>query len=354
MFAAKREKMSSSLTDEVQYFAKRLGTLGSSFRDRTSLVTGGAGFLGSWICDVVNAFDGRVICVDNLKSGSQKNFAHLLGRKNFRYVKADVQTLTVDEDVDYVFHMACPASPPVYQKYPIETLDTSVLGTRNILEISKKGRVKAIVFTSTSETYGDASIIPTPEAYWGNVNPVGPRSVYDEGKRVAETYCRSYFQKFQVPVRIARIFNTYGPRLDVTSTSQYGRVVVKFIVQALAGKPLTVYGDGTHTRSFCYITDLIEGLFKLLLVPGIDGEIINLGGEQEISIIDLAETIVKLVGSNSGIVFKQLPRDDPRRRRPDTRKAEKLLDWKPRTPLNEGLIKTINWISKCTPMMKSS
>ena len=339
-------KIGLSLVEkEVGSLAKSLDEMAPQLEGRTVLVTGGAGFLGSWTCDLINALGGKVICVDNLISGSEENVAHLLGKKNFRLLKTDVQNFSLDDDVEYIVHMACVASPPAYQKYPIETLDTSVLGTRNVLEIAKGMNVEGILFTSTSETYGDAKVVPTPEKYWGNVNPIGPRSVYDEGKRVAETYCKSYFEKFDVPIRVARIFNTYGPRLDVRSTSQYGRVVVKFIVQALSGNPLTVYGDGTQTRSFCYVTDVIEGLFKLLLVPGIDGETVNIGSDEEISVLSLAKIISELTGADSGNVFKPLPEDDPRRRRPEINKAEKLLGWKPKVSLKEGLEKTIDWIS---------
>lgn len=331
--------------EDLESLKKHVGAVGAGLKDKTVLVTGGAGFLGSWICDAINAFDGRIICVDNLSSGSEKNIAHLMGRRNFQLVKADVQTFSVDEKIDYIFHMACIASPPLYQKYPIETLDTSVLGTRNVLEIAKRADVEGVVFTSTSEVYGDTTVIPTSEDYWGNVNPVGPRSIYDEGKRVAETYCRSYFQKFNMPIRIARIFNTYGPRLDVKSSSQYGRAVVKFIVQALKNEPLTVYGNGSQTRSFCYVVDLAEGLIRLLLVPRLDGEVINIGYDRETSILDLAKLIICLTKSRSEIVFEPLPVDDPRRRRPDISKARKLLGLNPTTLLEEGLTKTIDFIS---------
>lgn len=325
-----------SLTRSLEVVCDRL-------EGKTVLVTGGAGFLGSWVCDVVDAFNGKIICIDNLSSGSEENIRHLLSRGNFKYVKGDVQSFSVDEGIDYVFHMACIASPPLYQKYPIETLDTNVLGTRNVLEIARKKEVKGFLLASTSEVYGDALVLPTPEDYWGNVNPVGPRSVYDEGKRVAETYCYSYFQKFHLPVRIARIFNTYGPRLDTRSTSQYGRVVVKFIDQALHNDPLTVYGDGSQTRSFCYVTDLVEGLFRFLLEPSLDGEILNIGNDEEISILDLAKLIIESARSDSYVVFEALPRDDPRRRRPDISKAGNILGWRPKISLKEGLKKTIRW-----------
>lgn len=335
--------MSEIIQRDIEIIRKNLSKFGSRIRGKTFLVTGGAGFLGSWFCDVLNNFDSRIICVDNLSSGSERNISHLK-RENFQLIKEDICKFKVDEKIDYIVHMACIASPPLYQKYPVATLDASVFGTKNMLEIAKKSSVEGFLFTSTSEVYGDAKVIPTPEDYWGNVNPIGPRSVYDEGKRVAETYCISYFRKNNLPVRIARIFNTYGPRLDVKSTSQYGRVVVKFISQALNNKPVTVYGDGSQTRSFCYVADLIEGLFRLLLTPSIDGEVINLGNTMEISILDLAKLIIKLTGSKSRIKFQPLPIDDPKRRKPDISKAESLLNWTPKTSLKQGLTKTIRWL----------
>lgn len=307
---------------------------------KTFLVAGGAGFLGSWFCDTLNTLGARIICVDNLSSSLEKSISHLKNN-NFQFIKRDISKYRSTEKIDYIVNMACIASPPLYQKHPIETLDASVLGTRNLLEIARKNDARGFLLTSTSEIYGDATIIPTPEDYWGNVNPIGPRSIYDEGKRVAETYSLSYHQKYKLPIRIARIFNTYGPRLDTKLTSQYGRVIIKFIVQALNNEPLTVYGDGAQTRSFCYITDQIEGLFKLLLQPGIDGEVINLGNDDERTILDLAKLIIQLTKSKSKITFQPLPKDDPKRRRPDITRARKLLEWQPKVSLKEGLTKTI-------------
>ena len=320
---------------------------GIMISEKTFLVAGGAGFLGSWLCDTLNILNARIICVDNLSSGSEKSVSHIKNN-NFQLIKDDICKYKPEEKIDYIINMACIASPPLYQKYPIETLDASVLGTRNMLEIARKNDVKGFLLTSTSEIYGDAAIIPTPEDYWGNVNPIGPRSIYDEGKRVAETYSISYRQKYGLPIRIARIFNTYGPRLDVKSTSQYGRVIIKFISQALNNQPLTVYGDGTQTRSFCYITDQIEGLFKLLLQSGIDGEVINLGNDDEKTILDLAKLIIQLTKSKSEITLQPLPKDDPKRRRPDITKARKLLEWQPKISLKEGLTKTITHIKQMT------
>lgn len=314
-----------------------------NIRGKRFLITGGAGFLGSWFCDVLNQFKAKIICVDNLSSGALANIKHLIKEKNFKFLRKDVKKFSFKGKVDYLVHMACIASPPLYQKYPLETLNTNVLGTINMLELAKKLRVKSFLFTSTSETYGDAKIFPTPEDYFGYVNPVGPRSVYDEGKRIAETYCYYYFRQFGLPVRIARIFNTYGPRLDIKSTSLYGRVIIKFIYQALNNLPITVYGDGKQTRSFCYITDQIIGLFKLLLKDSLDGKVINIGSDEEIRIIDLAKKVKKLTNSKSKIVFLPLPPDDPKRRRPDITKAKKLLGFKPMVKLDEGLKRTIEW-----------
>lgn len=338
--------MDELIEKDIEEIKRSLLEFEDKIKNNTFLITGGAGFLGSWLCDVVNAFGGRIICIDDLSSGSEENIKHLLRRENFELIRKDICEFSIDKDADYVIHAACIASPPLYQKYPIKTLDTNVLGTRNVLKFAKRMNVKGFLFTSTSEVYGDARVIPTPEDYWGNVNPIGSRSVYDEGKRVAETYCYSYFQKFGLPVRIARIFNTYGPRLDIKSTSRYGRVVVKFILQALNNEPVTVYGDGSQTRSFCYITDIIIGLFRLLLKPGLDGEVINIGNIEESSIIDLAKFIIKLTKSQSKIVFRPLPKDDPKRRKPDISKARNLLKWKPKTNLKEGLLRTISWFNK--------
>jgi len=327
---------------DIEATKEKLADFESKVRGKTFLVTGGAGFLGSWICDVLDALNARIICVDNMISGSEKN-VEFFKKTNFQLIKGDICEFKTGEKIDYIVHMACIASPPLYQRHPIETLDASVLGTRNMLEIARENSIQGFLLTSTSEVYGDANVIPTPEDYWGNVNPVGPRSMYDEGKRVAETYCISYFQKYHLPIRIARIFNTYGPRLDVKLTSQYGRVVVKFISQSLNNESVTVYGDGSQTRSFCYITDLIGGLLKLLLKPNIDGEIMNLGNDEEVTIMDLARLTIKLTRSKARITFQPLPKDDPKRRNPDITKAKTLLGWMPSINLEQGLAKTIAW-----------
>ena len=314
-------------------------------KGQTFLVTGGAGFIGSWLCDVLVDFGANVICVDNLSSGMDSNIDHLVGRENFRFINEDVTTVVIDDKLDYIVHMASIASPLSYLALPIETLDANVIGTKRMLELAKKNNVKGILFTSTSEVYGnpDDKNIPTPETYYGYVNSFGPRAVYDEGKRCAEAYCLAYLNKFKLPIRISRIFNTFGPRLDIKSKTQYGRVVVKFITQALSRSPITVYGDGTQTRSFCYITDQIEGLMKLLLAPNLDGQVINIGNTEEVTVLELAKRIINLTNTPSPIEFHPPQQDDPRRRRPDMTKAKKLLNFTSRINLDEGLARTIEW-----------
>ena len=298
------------------------------------LITGGAGFLGSHLCDKLIAQDHDVICIDNLFTGSKGNIAHLLGNPRFEFVRHDV----IDPfkfEVDQIYNLACPASPPHYQYNPIKTTKTSVMGAINCLGLAK--RLKARVFqASTSEVYGDPSIHPQPESYWGNVNPIGKRSCYDEGKRCAETLFFDYHRENKVDIRIVRIFNTYGPRMHPND----GRVVSNFIVQALKGVDLTIYGDGQQTRSFCYVDDLLEGFVRLMNQTETVGPV-NIGNPGEFTMLELAEQVLKLTKSKSKIVHKPLPMDDPRQRRPDITLAKKYLKWEPKVQLNEGLKKTI-------------
>jgi len=298
------------------------------------LITGGAGFLGSHLCDKLIAQGHEVICLDNLFTGSKDNIAHLLNHPKFEFVRHDV----IDPfkyEVDQIYNLACPASPPHYQYNPIKTTKTSVMGAINCLGLAK--RVKARVFqASTSEVYGDPSVHPQPESYWGNVNPIGRRSCYDEGKRVAETLFFDYHRENKVDIRIVRIFNTYGPRMHPND----GRVVSNFIVQALKGENLTVYGDGTQTRSFCYVDDLLEGFVRLMNQTETVGPI-NIGNPGEFTMLELAENVLKLTKSKSKIVHKPLPADDPKQRRPDITLARKHLKWEPKVQLAEGLKKTI-------------
>ncbi|WP_438481552.1 UDP-glucuronic acid decarboxylase family protein [Oleiharenicola lentus] len=298
------------------------------------LITGGAGFLGSHLCDKLIAQGHEIICLDNLFTGSKSNIAHLLDNPNFEFVRHDV----IDPfkyEVDQIYNLACPASPPHYQYNPIKTTKTSVMGAINCLGLAR--RVKARVFqASTSEVYGDPSVHPQPESYWGNVNPIGRRSCYDEGKRVAETLFFDYHRENKVDIRIVRIFNTYGPRMHPND----GRVVSNFIVQALKGIDLTVYGEGSQTRSFCYVDDLLEGFVRLMNQTETVGPV-NIGNPGEFTMLELAQAVLKLTGSKSKIIHKELPADDPKQRRPDITLAKKYLNWEPKVQLEEGLQKTI-------------
>jgi UDP-glucuronate decarboxylase len=313
------------------------------FWGKLVLVTGGAGFIGSWLCDVLVSFGAEVDCLDNLSTGKQENIDHLLEKSKFRFINEDVCAFKTDLKYDYILHLASRASPEEYQKHPIETLQANSIGSYNMLELARKHDAR-ILFASTSEVYGDADVFPTPESYWGRVNPVGPRSCYDEGKRFGEALFMAYHRLYGLDVRVARIFNSYGPRLRAEGA--YGRAISRFITQALANKPLTVYGDGTQTRSFCYITDTIIGLLLLLANEGARGEVVNVGNAEEVTILELAQSIKQLTGSASPITFHPLPEDDPRRRCPDIGRAESLLGWKPKINLEEGLDRTVRWFQR--------
>ena len=304
------------------------------------LITGGAGFLGSHLCDRLIAAGQEVLCLDNFFTGSRENIRHLLGNPHFEYIRHDI-TNPIYIEVDQIYNLACPASPVHYQYNPIKTIKTSVMGSINTLGLAK--RIKArILQASTSEVYGDPEVHPQQEAYWGRVNPIGIRSCYDEGKRAAECLMMDYHRQNHVDVKIVRIFNTYGPRMAV----QDGRVVSNFIVQALKGEAITVYGDGSQTRSFCYVDDLIDGLIRMMDSPeGFTGPV-NMGNPEEFTIRQLAETVIRMTGSRSRIIYRPLPQDDPVQRRPDIALAREKLDWEPRTPLSEGLEKTIAYFRK--------
>ena len=300
------------------------------------LVTGGAGFLGSHLCDRLIADGANVLCADNFFTGTRENIVHLLDHPQFELMRHDV-TFPLYVEVGEIYNLACPASPIHYQHDPVQTTKTSVHGAINMLGLAK--RVGARIFqASTSEVYGDPDIHPQPEGYWGKVNPIGPRSCYDEGKRCAETLFFDYHRQHGLDIKVARIFNTYGPRMH----PQDGRVVSNFIMQALRGEDITIFGDGTQTRSFCYVDDLIDGFVKFMATQaGFTGPL-NLGNPGEFSMLELAETVLEITGSKSKIAFHDLPQDDPKQRRPDiTLAQEKLADWAPRTPLREGLTKTI-------------
>ena len=299
------------------------------------LVTGGAGFLGSHLCDRLLADGHEVLAVDNLYTGSKLNIAHNLQNPNFEFLRHDV-TFPLFVEVDAIYNLACPASPVHYQKFPTQTIKTSVIGAINMLGLAKRLNIP-ILQASTSEVYGDPTISPQPESYWGNVNPIGLRSCYDEGKRAAESLFFDYNREHNVQIRVARIFNTYGPRMNLHD----GRVVSNFIRQAISGEAITLYGTGEQTRSFCYVDDLIDGLVKLMNTPGNVVGPINLGNPVEFTMKELAEKVVQLTKSKSEMVYEALPSDDPQQRKPDTTKASEILGWSAKIDLEAGLVRTI-------------
>lgn len=306
-------------------------------RRKRVLVTGGAGFLGSHLCDRLVEDGHEVICLDNFFSGSKRNIGHLLGKPNFELMRHDL-VQPVFLEVDEIYNLACPASPIHYQYNPVKTVKTNVMGAINMLGLAKRVKAK-ILQASTSEIYGDPKVHPQKEDYWGNVNTIGPRSCYDEGKRCAETLFYDYYRQNKVNVRVVRIFNTYGPRMHPND----GRVISNFVVQALTNQDITVFGDGSQTRSFCYVDDLIEGLIRMMNGPDTCVGPVNLGNPGEFSILRLAELILKLTASQSKIIFEPLPKDDPLQRQPDIGLAKQRLDWEPKTDLQEGLKRTIDY-----------
>ncbi len=311
------------------------------------LVTGGAGFLGSHLCECLLEKGADVVCIDNFFSGSKDNIRHLFSHPYFELIRHDIiHPLFIE--VDRIYHLACPASPIHYQHNPIKTVKTNVMGTINMLGLAK--RIKAqILLASSSEVYGDAQVHPQAESYWGHVNPIGLRSCYDEGKRVAETLMMDYHRQNRVDIKIVRIFNTYGPRMAIND----GRVVSNFIVQALRGEPLTIHGDGSQTRSFCYVSDLIEALLKIMDTENLTGPV-NLGNPDEFTILELAEKIIRLTKSRSKIVHKPLPSDDPAKRCPEISLAREKLSWEPKIRLEEGLLKTIAYFREKLGIKKVS
>lgn len=301
------------------------------------LVTGGAGFLGSHLCKHLLDQGHEVICVDNFFTGRRANISHLLSNPLFEVLRHDI-TFPLYVEVDEIYNLACPASPIHYQFDPVQTTKTSVHGAINVLGLAKRIKAK-ILQASTSEVYGDPDVHPQEESYWGRVNPIGVRSCYDEGKRCAETLFFDYYRQHKLRIKIARIFNTYGPRMHPND----GRVVSNFIVQALENKPITIYGDGMQTRSFCYVDDLIEAMIKIMDTPDSFTGPVNIGNPMEFTILELAKTVIELTGSNSQIEFKPLPQDDPKQRQPDINLAREMLDWEPKVSLEEGLQKTIDY-----------
>jgi len=307
---------------------------------RRVLVTGGAGFLGSHLCDRLISKGCDVLCVDNFYTGSKNNIVHLIGNPYFELCRHDI-TFPLYVEVDEIYNLACPASPIHYQNDPVQTTKVNVHGSINMLGLAKRVKAK-ILQASTSEVYGDPSVHPQPETYHGNVNCIGPRSCYDEGKRCAETLFFDYFRQHNLKIKVARIFNTYGPKMHLND----GRVVSNFIVQALRGEPLTMFGDGTQTRSFCYVDDLVDGLVRLMdSIDDVTGPM-NLGKPGEFTILELAKKVIELSNSRSEIIFKPLPADDPRQRRPDITRAREVLGWEPKVELDEGLKRTIAYFDE--------
>jgi len=307
---------------------------------KSVMVTGGAGFLGSHLCERLLADGFDVLCIDNLFTGSKDNIRHLLSHDRFEFLRHDV-TFPLYVEVDWIFNLACPASPVHYQYDPVQTTKTSVHGAINMLGLAKRLRAR-ILQASTSEVYGDPAVHPQPEEYWGNVNPIGPRSCYDEGKRCAETLFFDYYRQHKLDIKVIRIFNTYGPRMNPDD----GRVVSNFVVQALRGEDITIFGEGQQTRSFCYVDDLIDGMIRMMHTDADITGPINLGNQGEFSMIELAENVLRLTGSKSKLVFRPLPQDDPKQRQPDITKARAILGWEPKVPLAEGLKPTIDYFKK--------
>ncbi len=329
------------INEDIQIIRKEVK--GNVFEGKKTLVTGGAGFIGSWICDILISFGAQLTVVDDLSTGRMKNIEHLTKNANYKFIQSNVCTFKSEEKFDFILHLASHASPDEYQKHPIETLQTSALGTFSMAELARKNDA-TLMFSSTSETYGDTEVIPTPETYWGKVNPIGPRSCYDEGKRFAEALLMAYSKQYGLDVRVPRIFNSYGPRLR--EDGLYGRALSRFIQQALTNQPITVYGNGKQTRSFCYITDTVTGLILLTTNPKAKGEVVNIGNTQEITILELANKVKEITKCNSTIEFHPLPKDDPKRRCPNTNKLEKIVTWKPNVAFDDGLKRTITWFSQ--------
>jgi UDP-glucuronate decarboxylase len=310
--------------------------------NKTILITGGSGFLGSHLCKKILDEGNNVVCLDNLETGSLDNIQHLHNNKNFKFINQDITTkINLDQHIDEIYNLACPASPVNYQKDPVKTNKTSVLGILNLLDLALIKNAK-IFHASTSEVYGNPSMHPQKESYWGNVNPIGPRACYDEGKRCAETFCFDYQRQYGSRIKIVRIFNTYGPNMQAND----GRVVSNFIVQALKNEPITIYGEGNQTRSFCYVDDLIKAFVAMMNSSESFYGPVNIGNPKEFSMLELASEVLSVTKSSSEIIFKPLPQDDPEQRRPDISLAKKEFNWQPEVPLREGLIKTVEYFKK--------
>lgn len=328
------------VSEDVQQILRRVKP--DAFESRNVLVTGGGGFIGSHLCDTLVEAGANVTCLDDFSTGLAKNVDHLFQLRNFQLVKKDVSNFESDESYDFILHFSSRASPEEYQRNPVKTLLANSHGSYRMLELARK-HCSTILFASSSEVYGNPKVFPTPESYWGNVNPIGVRSCYDEGKRYGEALFMAYYREHKLDTRIVRIHNTYGSRLRADGV--YARALSRFVLQAIKGEDLTVYGDGSQTRSFCYIVDTVVGILLMLSSPKCMGEVVNIGSTDEVRILDLANKIREIVGGRSKITFRPLPKDDPKRRRPDISKAKELLGWQPIINLEEGLKRTISWFS---------
>ncbi len=331
--------MDAIIKEDIEQIKKSIGA--EAFRGKSVLVSGGSGFLGSWVCDVLTDVGSRGICLDNLSTGVFENVEHLKGTKGFEFEKSDVCTYSRNPKVDMVFHLASRPAPEDYQKHPVETALANATGTDKMLDLARKNDAR-VFYSSSSEVYGDPEVFPTPESYEGRVDPLGPRSCYEEGKRFGEALCKAYHDQYGLDVRIGRLFNSYGPRLR--EDGFYGRVVSRFIRQALNGDDITVFGDGSQTRSFCYVADSVTGVLRLTGTSRLSGDALNIGTDEERRILDLAEIVRKLTRSSSAIRFLPFPKGDHRRRLPDTTRSTKEIDWSPKTILENGLNKTILWL----------
>ncbi len=333
--------MDSIIREDLETIVKSVPT--GAFEGRSVLVSGGAGFLGSWVCDYLMTAGAKVHCLDNLSTGLFENIDHLKGRRGFEFEREDVTSHVEGGKFDMVFHLASRPSPEDYQKHPVETALANSAGTHRMLEVAR-GNDARIFYASSSEVYGDPEVFPTPESYEGRVDPLGPRSCYEEGKRFGEALCKAYRDEYGTDVRIGRIFNSYGPRLRAEGF--YGRVVSRFLLQALKGEDLTVFGDGSQTRSFCYVSDTVTGLLQLTGQEGLEGEVLNLGSEKETKVLSLAQKVLELSQSHSRLSFQPFPLGDHRRRLPDMQKANKMIHWGPRVVLEKGLERTARWFSE--------
>ena len=330
--------MDSIIKEDLEAIRKSIRA--DAFEEKRVLVSGGAGFLGSWVCDVLAMCGARVVCLDNLSTGLFENVDHLKGSRGFEFERGDVVSYAGQGKFDLVFHLASRPSPEDYQKHPVETALANSAGTHCMLEVARKSDAR-VFYASSSEVYGDAEVFPTPESYEGKVDPLGPRSCYEEGKRFGEALCKAYHDQYGIDVRIARIFNSYGPRLRAEGF--YGRVVSRFVLQSLKGEDLTVFGDGSQTRSFFYVTDTVAGLLLLAGRGNLDGDVVNVGSQGETRIIDLAEKVIQLFPTRSRVRFLTFPPGDHRRRLPEIGKARKMMSWYPRMGLEEGLARTVGW-----------